>query len=165
MTMLSTPSAGLPIGVIVPYVGAVADIPTGWALCDGTNGTVDMRNKFVMGGEHDDIGNTGGANEVTPDGSVSVSIHNHTLSNSQQSPHNHMGGVPAWHPQYAAYGSVNYGGAYYGAKAYMTQRYQPYTSSSGGGGAHNHGSNASLSMNQQDNKPAYYQTAYIQRVA
>lgn len=34
--------AGVPIGLIGLYSGLVADIPDGWALCDGTNGTPDL---------------------------------------------------------------------------------------------------------------------------
>lgn len=29
--------------------GLIVDIPDGWALCDGTNGTPDLRNRFVLG--------------------------------------------------------------------------------------------------------------------
>lgn len=30
------------------WSGSVATIPTGWALCDGTNGTPDLCNSFIM---------------------------------------------------------------------------------------------------------------------
>lgn len=36
-------------GCIVAYHGAIVDIPDGWALCDGNNGTPDLRNQFVVG--------------------------------------------------------------------------------------------------------------------
>ena len=35
-------------GIIVLWSGAIADIPAGWALCDGTLGTPDLRNKFIV---------------------------------------------------------------------------------------------------------------------
>ena len=39
----------LPKGVIVMWSGALAEIPNGWILCDGNNGTPDLRDRFVMG--------------------------------------------------------------------------------------------------------------------
>ena len=36
-------------GMIVAYSGDVSGIPVGWALCDGTNGTPDLRGRFVFG--------------------------------------------------------------------------------------------------------------------
>lgn len=39
----------LPTGVICMWSGAITAIPTGWALCDGTNSTPDLRGKFVIG--------------------------------------------------------------------------------------------------------------------
>lgn len=31
------------------WSGAEVDIPTGWHLCDGTNGTPDLRDRFIIG--------------------------------------------------------------------------------------------------------------------
>lgn len=39
----------MPIGTILPYTGSLSSIPSGWRLCDGSNGTPDLRNRFVMG--------------------------------------------------------------------------------------------------------------------
>lgn len=41
-------------GVIVAWSGAIADIPQGWQLCDGTQGTPDLRDKFIIGASVDD---------------------------------------------------------------------------------------------------------------
>lgn len=42
-----------PIGTIVAYSGDKSKIPDGWALCDGTKGTPDLRNRFLEGwGRH-----------------------------------------------------------------------------------------------------------------
>jgi hypothetical protein len=38
-----------PIGTIKLWFNTYASIPTGWQYCDGTNGTPDLRNKFVIG--------------------------------------------------------------------------------------------------------------------
>lgn len=48
-------------GIIVMWSGAYADIPDGWAVCNGTNGTPDLRYKFIRGVYFEgQIGNTGG---------------------------------------------------------------------------------------------------------
>jgi len=39
----------VPSGGIIMWAGAVNALPTGWRLCDGTNGTPDLRNRFVVG--------------------------------------------------------------------------------------------------------------------
>jgi len=49
-------------GIIVMWSGAIADIPSGWALCDGSLGTPDLRNRFVIGaGTTYNPNDTGGA--------------------------------------------------------------------------------------------------------
>jgi hypothetical protein len=39
----------VPQGVIVLWSGAVSAVPAGYAICDGTQGTPDLRDKFVIG--------------------------------------------------------------------------------------------------------------------
>ncbi len=36
-------------GMITMWSGDITKIPPGWALCDGTNGTPDLRGRFVLG--------------------------------------------------------------------------------------------------------------------
>jgi len=70
-SQLSIPSLDrLPAGSIVIWSGAVRSIPRGWTLCDGTNGTPDLRGRFVIGsgtdastGKHQ-VGSRGGAERV-----------------------------------------------------------------------------------------------------
>src|SRR3546814_12145550 len=38
----------MPIGGIIPFHKDVVDIPANYSLCDGTNGTPDMRDRFVL---------------------------------------------------------------------------------------------------------------------
>ena len=54
-------SSIIPSGLIMIYYGN--SIPDGWALCDGTNGTPDLRNKFIIGAG--DIYNSGDAGGET----------------------------------------------------------------------------------------------------
>jgi microcystin-dependent protein len=46
-----------------PY-GGKGSIPIGWALCDGRNGSPDLRDKFVYGGDNNNNGVTGGLKRV-----------------------------------------------------------------------------------------------------
>ena len=41
--------SGVPNGAIIMWSGTVATIPDGFSLCDGSNGTPDLRNRFVIG--------------------------------------------------------------------------------------------------------------------
>ena len=64
--------------MIVLWYGAIVDIPAGWVLCDGNNGTPDLRDLFIIGaGGSYPVNDTGGASEhahnFTTDG------HTHTL--------------------------------------------------------------------------------------
>ena len=58
----------VPRGAIIIWSGTVNNIPTGWLLCDGNNGTPDLRARFVLGavtetGTKYSAGNTGGEEE------------------------------------------------------------------------------------------------------
>ncbi len=56
----------IPIGGIIMWSGTIATIPTNWTLCNGANGTPDLRNRFVIGGVLDAItSGTGGSFGVT----------------------------------------------------------------------------------------------------
>lgn len=57
---------GMPSGVIVMWSGAANAIPAGWLLCNGSNGTPDLRNRFIVGaGSFYGVGATGGSEAVT----------------------------------------------------------------------------------------------------
>jgi len=58
--------SGTPRGSILMWSGTLATIPTGWALCDGTNGTPDLRDRFIYGvSAAEEPGATGGATTHT----------------------------------------------------------------------------------------------------
>ena len=49
-------------GIICLWSGSIASIPAGWALCNGANGTPDLRDKFIVGaGSTYAVGASGGA--------------------------------------------------------------------------------------------------------
>ena len=86
-------SLELPIGTILPYIGNLADIPQGWYLCDGSNGTLDMRDLFIVGaGNNYELYNTGGKNEVELNADQ-LPAHYHNLYTSRQFAANRNGSV------------------------------------------------------------------------
>ena len=72
------------------WSGITEDIQTGWALCDGTNGTPDLRDRFIVGASLDE----GGIVQTTIKGSNSPQqtggLHEVTLTEAQMPMHNHL---------------------------------------------------------------------------
>lgn len=82
--------AHVPQGVIVLWSGSADRIPQGWALCDGTNGTPDLRDRFVVGaGRNYAIGTIGGS-ETTTLSVANLPNHIHTGTTNESGNHNHF---------------------------------------------------------------------------
>lgn len=65
----------IPTGMISLWYGSIGSVPSGWYLCDGTNGTPDLRDRFVVGaGSTYSVAATGGSKDA-----VLVS-HTHTAT-------------------------------------------------------------------------------------
>jgi len=55
----------IPIGGIIMWSGAINQIPSGWALCNGQNGTPNLQDRFIVGaGNSYSRGSTGGQTQV-----------------------------------------------------------------------------------------------------
>lgn len=66
-------ASGVPTGAIMMWSGASTAIPDGWVLCDGTNSTPDLRNRFVIGaGSTYAVGATGGSTARSIIGNVTA---------------------------------------------------------------------------------------------
>jgi|TARA_R110000744_G_scaffold13081_1_gene38403 microcystin-dependent protein len=145
-------AAGIvPTGSILMWSGAVATIPAGWNICDGTNGTVNLTNKFVRSGTS--VGTTGGADTITLTGAQSGLVsHSHSSSVSDGG-HTHtvLGGGSSGQPGFSQ--SSSYGGS--GVST---------TSSTTGIGVSVNSVSASDASSSHDNMPSYYELAYIQKV-
>jgi hypothetical protein len=76
---LISPVSGhvIPSGVIVMWSGTASNIPSGWRLCDGTNGTPNLRDRFIIGaGGAYNVNSTGGSANATLVG------HTHTATST-----------------------------------------------------------------------------------
>lgn len=80
---------GPPVGSIMMWTGTVA--PRGWVICDGSNGTPDLRGKFILGvGSGRVLGDTGG--EETHLLTVSeLPSHTHSGTVDSSGDHSHTG--------------------------------------------------------------------------
>jgi len=75
----------IPTGMISLWYGSIGSVPTGWYLCDGTNGTPDLRDRFVVGaGSTYSVAATGGSKDAI------VVSHTHTATSTVTDPgHTH----------------------------------------------------------------------------
>jgi len=152
-----TSLASIPSGLISLWSGSIASIPAGWLLCDGTNGTPDLRNRFVVGaGNSYAVGATGGADSVTLT-SLQIPGHTHTFSGSTNTTgaHTHTinkttdtnGGA---FPTQQGTGSPNNVDLTTSSAGNHSHTFSGTTSSTGGGSSH-------------ENRPPYYALAYIMK--
>lgn len=52
-------------GMIIAWYGEIDKIPDNWTICDGTNGTPDLRNRFIIGSsEKINFGERGGSSSI-----------------------------------------------------------------------------------------------------
>lgn len=81
----AAPAGGnIPPGGIIIWSGASDAVPDGWAVCDGENGTPDLRGRFVLGESASYAhGATGGAATVALT-TAQMPSHSHTYSKYTQ---------------------------------------------------------------------------------
>ena len=113
----STEGDGVPSGGIIMWSGN--EVPSGWLLCDGTEGTPNLRDRFVLGWGSRSIGDTGGEEE-------------HTLTIDEIPSHSHDAG------SLNVTGATSGGGGIEASGASPANRsVQGHTGSTGGDGSHN----------------------------
>lgn len=144
----------IPSGCILMWSGSVATIPAGWFLCDGTNGTPDLRNRFIVGaGSTYNPGDTGGADSVTLT-EAQIPAHSHTGSTNSTGSHDH-----------GARRAVNEGGGVFGFSMFPNQTVQSTSGLIDTAGAHSH----TLTINNtggggsHENRPPYYALCFIMK--
>ena len=80
----------IPSGLISMWSGTIATIPTGWLLCNGSSGTPDLRNRFIIGAFQDTSGvaytTITGADTQTGGSKDAITVsHTHTVNDSGHS--------------------------------------------------------------------------------
>ena len=143
-------SKAIPSGIICLWSGSVDNIPDGWALCNGENGTEDLRDKFVVGaGRNYAVNATGGntSQNVNLSGNTGAT----TLTVNQMPSHNHDG-------IFARSVSTSKGSSNYYSVGSSASRSTGYT---GGSGSHSHSLSGSATVSTL---PPYYAKCYIQKL-
>jgi microcystin-dependent protein len=90
----ATFGATIPEGLISMWSGSIGSIPSGWYLCDGSNGTPNLTDRFIIGaGSTYAVNGTGGAASVTLV-TGNMPSHTHTATSVVTDPgHFHTGAV------------------------------------------------------------------------
>ena len=90
ITSIPTSNTTLPAGCIIIWSSSTGSIPSGFVICDGTNGTPDLRNSFVLGaGNSYTVGQTGGSTDAI------VVSHTHTATSTVTDP-GHYHNIETW---------------------------------------------------------------------
>ncbi len=141
---------GIPRGGIIMWGGWPVDVPFGWAICDGTNGTPDLRDRFVVGsGGKYAVGDTGGAESVTLS-AAEMPSHLHGVSLSGGT-HSHTSLATGAGGSGAFYNAGPGGSANNVSTSLATVSLSGNTGYTGSGAAH-------------ENRPPYYALCYIMRL-
>jgi microcystin-dependent protein len=147
----------LPKGCIIAWTGTTA--PAGWALCNGENGTPDLRGRFILGLGHSQglsdrpINQRGGAETHTLTVNE-IPAHNHTMNNAGE--HTHSVNNP-FGTTHNYDNRANFAG---GARRYG----YPVRITLNNAGNHTHTINNTGGGQSHNNMPPFHVLAYIMRL-
>jgi microcystin-dependent protein len=141
-------------GMIIMWSGAINVIPTGWNLCDGTNGTPNLQGQFIVGynpadGDYNAIGNTGGAKTIA-------------LTSANNGPHTH-GVNDTGHNHPVSLGTDTKGGSA-GVNVLSTQTIKGLYNTNTGTATTGITLQQSGTGTPFDKRPNYYVLAYIMKL-
>jgi len=118
------------------WSGTIANIPAGWVICDGNNGTPDLTGRFIVHADADsggtyNPGNTGGADTMS---------HTHDLA---------ISGTEV-NAGTTAYRLIDIGGEVHALIGGGASAYDAYTKTT-------------TEATNEENRPPYYALAYIMK--
>ena len=146
----------MPKGTIVMWSGNRDNIPKGWLLCDGKNGTPDLRNRFIIGvGDRYKVNAKGG----TESHKHNITVNGHQLTINQIPSHTHSAhsGWQLWAKVSGSHMPGHFSGTdTIGGKSFLGAG----LTNTGGNQAHSHGASASNS----GHLPPYYALCFIVKV-
>jgi hypothetical protein len=150
----AAPPTSFVTGMILLWSGSIASVPSGWQLCDGTNGTPNLRDRFVVG-----AGSTYAVNATGGSADAIVVSHTHTATSTVTDPgHNHTTTLNATNNQGGGPASAFWsGGGVQGTGTFTTSTATTgITVATTNASAGTSGTNANL--------PPYYALAYIMKL-
>ena len=175
---------GVPYGTIIMWSGDESNIPETWALCDGTNGTPDLRERFILAAGATNAAHTvGGSDSITVTGTIepggehthSLTVAGHVLTEAEIPAHDHGCGVndgdatAFLHGTRAATGTASGRMETHSGGAVM----EGNTTTEGGDGSHGHpGSTADeggahthdITLDNVAFKPSYYALCFLMKI-
>lgn len=192
-TWAAAGGGSIPSGLIAMWHGLIANIPSGWVICDGNNSTPNLLDKFVKSvpTAATNPGTTGGENSVTLD-ATKIPSHQHSIS--QQAAHDHDITASGTHQHTIAASGTHTHTVPLGADIETGDQFagavnNAGSNNSGAGGdhshggsvaaggdhshggkvssgnAHDHGANTGLigGGGAHENRPAFYEVAFIMK--
>lgn len=146
-------SKAIPSGIICLWSGSVDNIPDGWALCNGENGTEDLRDKFVVGAGRNYAVNATGGN-TRQNVNLSGSTGGTTLTVGHMPSHTHNVYIRSANTDSHGFDLLRGQSSY----TYTTAL---GTSATGGSQSHTHSLSGSATVSTL---PPYYAKCYIQKL-
>jgi hypothetical protein len=146
---------GVTNSIVIMWYGSIESIPPGWHLCDGSNGTPDLRDKFILGaGGTYNPGQTGGSTTFSAAGTITIDAH--VLTIDELGPHRHP-----FLDNYSSAGALDL----MGTSAYALGSTSGTTPAAGGGGGHTHSTaeGTSFTGSAVACMPYYYALAFIMK--
>ena len=160
-------------GMILMWAGAIGAVPGGWTLCDGTDGTPDLRERFIMGA-------SSSVREGTKGGYKDGQIINHTHGGNTNTTGNHKHTGSTTSAGSHSHSQLPTSGVIYGSGAQQGSGTSGSKAETGIAGAHTHGMALNNAGNHAHsittgnpsggvsktgrNLPPYYALAFIMKV-